>query len=138
MAITYGPDRARFKRVDLNETGTGTTYYVAGGSHEVVMAGTTVTHKTYIRAAAVVIETTSAPASAETIYLLHDHLGSADVITAEDGTVQSRYSFDAWGRRRDVTWAAFFPTAPASLWQTAKTTRGFTGHEHLDEWASCI
>ena len=32
-----------------------------------------------------------------------------------------------------MTWAAFFPTVPASLWQTAKTTRGFTGHEQLDE-----
>jgi YD repeat-containing protein len=26
VAITYGPDRGRFKRVDLNETGTSTTY----------------------------------------------------------------------------------------------------------------
>ena len=133
VAIAYGPDRARFKRVDLNETGASTTYYVAGGSHEVVESGTTVTHKTYIGGAAVVIEVTSAPASTETIYLLHDHLGSTDIITAADGTVQTRYSFDAWGRRRDVTWAAFFPTVPASLWQTAKTTRGFTGHEQLDE-----
>ena len=133
VAIAYGPDRARFKRVDLNETGASTTYYVAGGSHEVVESGTTVTHKTYIGGAAVVIETTSAPASTETVYLLHDHLGSTDVITAADGTVQTRYSFDAWGRRRDVTWAAFFPAVPASLWQTAKTTRGFTGHEELDE-----
>jgi RHS repeat-associated protein len=133
VAITYGPDRGRFKRVDLNETGTSTTYYVAGGSHEVIESGTTVTHKTYIGGAAVVIEVTSAPASTETVYLLHDHLGSTDVITAADGTVQTRNSFDAWGRRRDVTWAAFFPTVPASLWQTAKTTRGFTGHEQLDE-----
>ena len=100
VAITYG--RA--------------TYYVAGGSHEVAEG-------------AVVIETTSAPASTETVYLLHDHLGSTDVITAADGTVQTRYSFDAWGWRRDVAWAAFFPAVPASLWQTAKTTRGFTGYE---------
>ena len=63
IELTYGPDRARFKRVDLNETGTTTTYYVAGGSHEVVESGTTVTHKTYIAGVAVVIETTSAPAS---------------------------------------------------------------------------
>jgi YD repeat-containing protein len=103
VALTYGPGRGRFKRVDLNETGTSTTYYVAGGSHEVIESGTTVTHKTYIGGAAVVIEVTSAPASTETIYLLHDHLGSTDVITAADGTVQTRYSFDAWGRRRDVT-----------------------------------
>jgi hypothetical protein len=64
---------------------------------------------------------------------LHGHLGSTGVITAAAGTVQTCCSFDAWGRRRDVTWAAFFPAVPASLWQTAKTTRGFTGHEQLDE-----
>ena len=98
VAITYGPNRGRFKRVDLNETGTSTTYYMAGGSHEVVESGTTVTHKTYIGGAAVVIETTSAPASHR------DHLPSARPsgldrrITAADGTVQTRNSFDAWGR----------------------------------------
>ena len=48
------------------------------------------------------------------------------------GNVIDRFSFDAWGKRRDVTWAAFFPTAPASLWQNQTVTRGFTGHEQLD------
>jgi RHS repeat-associated protein len=132
IALTYGPDRARFKRVDTNETGTTVTYYVAGGSHEVVESGTTVKHKTYIGGVAVVIETTSTPTASETIYLLHDHLGSTDVITDATGAVQTRYSFDAWGRRRDVTWAAFI-TVPATIWQNGKITRGFTGHEQLDE-----
>ncbi len=113
--LTYGPDRGRFKRVDLNETGTATTYYVAGGSHEVVETGTTVTHKTYIGGVAVVIEVTSTPASSQTVYLLHDHLGSTDVITDASGNVETRYSFDAWGARRNVTWAAYFPTMPAVL-----------------------
>ncbi len=98
-----------------------------------VESGTTVTHKTYIGGAAVVIEVTSTPASSQTIYLLHDHLGSTDVITDASGNVETRYSFDAWGARRNVTWAAYFPTMPAVLWQTALTTRGFTGHEELDE-----
>ncbi len=80
-----------------------------------------------------VIEVTSTPASSQTIYLLHDHLGSTDVITDASGNVETRYSFDAWGARRNVTWAAYFPTMPAVLWQTALTTRGFTGHEELDE-----
>jgi RHS repeat-associated protein len=133
IAITYGPDRARFKRVDVNETGTSTTYYVAGGGHEVVTSGTTVTHKTYIAGIAVVLETTSTPTSTQTIYLLKDHLGSTDVVTDSTGAVQTRYSFDAWGQRRDVTWAAFFPTVPTSLWQTALTTRGYTFHEQLDQ-----
>jgi len=133
IALTYGPDRSRFKRVDTNETGTTVTYYVAGGGHEVVTSGTTVTHKTYIGGAAVVLEVTSTPTSSTTLYLLHDHLGSTDVVTDSSGNVQTRYSFDAWGARRNVTWAAFTGGMPASLWQTAKTTRGYTGHEELDE-----
>ena len=133
IALTYGPDRSRFKRVDQNETGTTTTYYVAGGGHEVVESGTTVTHKTYIGGAAVVLEVTSTPTSSTTLYLLHDHLGSTDAVTDASGNVQTRYSFDAWGARRNVTWAAFTGGMPASLWQTAKTTRGYTGHEELDE-----
>ncbi len=63
--------------------------------HEVVESGTTVTHKTYIGGAAVVIEVTSTPASSQTIYLLHDHLGSTGVITDASGNVETRYSFDA-------------------------------------------
>ena len=31
-----------------------------------------------------------------------------------------------------MTWAAFLPSVPALLWQTALTTRGYTGHEQLD------
>jgi hypothetical protein len=87
VALTYGPNRGRFKRVDLNETGTTVTYYVAGGGHEVVTSGTTVTHKTYIGGAAVVLEVTSTPTSSQTIYLLHDHLGSTDVVTDASGNV---------------------------------------------------
>jgi hypothetical protein len=37
--------------------------------------------KTGIGGAAVVIEVTSTPTSSQTIYLLHDHLGSTGVIT---------------------------------------------------------
>jgi hypothetical protein len=40
---------------------------VAGGSHEVAESGTTVTHKTYIGGAAVVIGITPAPASTGTV-----------------------------------------------------------------------
>lgn len=30
--LAYGPDQALFKRIDVNQTGTTTTYYVAGGA----------------------------------------------------------------------------------------------------------
>ena len=64
--ITYGPDRARFKRVDTNATGTTTTYYAAGGSFEVVVgASGLATQKAYVAGVAVVskIETAPAPAT---------------------------------------------------------------------------
>ncbi|WP_137392521.1 hypothetical protein, partial [Rhodoligotrophos defluvii] len=34
VAITYGPDRARYKRVDTGTTGTVTTLYIGGKAME--------------------------------------------------------------------------------------------------------
>lgn len=60
--ITYGPDRARFKRVDSNETGQTTTHYVAGGSYESVRATSgSVTNKVYVAGVAVVIDRETTP-----------------------------------------------------------------------------
>ncbi|MGE0278874.1 MAG: RHS repeat domain-containing protein [Nitrospiraceae bacterium] len=62
-------------------------------------------------------------------YQLGDHLGSIDTLVDENGVVVERMSFDAHGNRRDAdTWsdAALAPGVPAN------TTRGFTGHEHID------
>jgi len=130
IEIAYGPDRARFKRVDINETGTKTTRYVAGGALEIVAGGGQTVYKTHV-GVAVIIDTIGAQSTTETRYLLKDHLGSTDVILDADGAVVDRMSFDAWGKRREIAWAAFLPV-PASLWQTQLITRGFTGHEQLD------
>ena len=131
IEIAYGPDRARFRRIDRNETGTTTTTYIAGGTHEVIATGTTVKAKTYIAGIAVVTEPVSGGGAADTMYMLRDHLGSTDVVTDATGAVTDRFSFDAWGKRRDVTWAAFL-NVPAAIWQNGRITRGYTGHEQLD------
>jgi RHS repeat-associated protein len=57
-------------------------------------------------------------------YYVHpDHLGSLTLITdATGGTVQ-KCSFDAWGKR------TFIMKDPSLVFD-----RGFTGHEHLDEF----
>jgi len=130
IEIAYGPDRNRFKRVDINETGTKTTRYIAGGALEIVAGGGQTVYKTHV-GVAVIIDAIGAQSTTETRYLLKDHLGSTDVILDADGAVVDRMSFDAWGKRREVAWAAFSPV-PASLWQTQLITRGFTGHEQLD------
>jgi RHS repeat-associated protein len=62
-------------------------------------------------------------------YIHQDHLGSFDVVTDQEARVVERYSFDAWGNRRDPNnWSQ---VDSRSSWLFA---RGFTGHEHLDRF----
>lgn len=65
-----------------------------------------------------------------THYLLKDHLGSLAAIADKNGTVIERYSYDAWGKRRDAdTWDDLDGVTDISY------ARGFTGHEHLELFA---
>jgi len=66
--------------------------------------------------------------TAETRYLLRDHLGSLTVITDELGAVTERLSYDPHGKRRAVDWQASLTPIVS-----AETRRGFTAHEHLEE-----
>ncbi|WP_444838438.1 hypothetical protein [Bradyrhizobium sp.] len=61
-----------------------------------------------------------------TRYFHTDHLGSISVITDENGIVQERLSYDAWGKRR-------FPdgTDDTAGAIASQSTRGFTGQEEL-------
>jgi RHS repeat-associated protein len=61
-------------------------------------------------------------------YVYKDHLGSILALTNESGSIVSRNSFDAWGRPRNPTnWS--YSNVPVSI-----LDRGFTGHEHLEEF----
>ncbi len=64
----------------------------------------------------------------KTRFFTTDHLGSIAVLTDEAGAVTERLSYDAWGKRR-------FPngTDNPSGTITSETTRGYTGHEMIDE-----
>jgi RHS repeat-associated protein len=66
-------------------------------------------------------------------YILRDHLGTITHLTNTSGTVQNRYSFDAWGRRRSpASWEYSLPAQTDLL-----PDRGFTGHEHLS-WFNLV
>ncbi len=59
-------------------------------------------------------------------YVLKDNLGSWTTITDENGEVQQRLNYDAWGNLRNPNyWTGFFSGVPMF-------DRGFTGHEHYD------
>jgi RHS repeat-associated protein len=63
-------------------------------------------------------------------YLLKDHIGSTVGIVDDNGLLVEKYSYDAWGKRRNPqTWMPFEEQP------TFNFKRGFTGHEHLDEFA---
>ncbi len=61
----------------------------------------------------------------------YDALSSVDLITDGYGNIVERRSFDAWGKARKLLWQD--TSDPATLLQLSLSTRGFTGHEHLDE-----
>lgn len=65
------------------------------------------------------------------IYYVHsDHLGSPALITDNTGNEVVRYSFDPWGRQRNpYDWNDYSATDELLY------ARGFTGHEHLTEFA---
>lgn len=64
-----------------------------------------------------------------TKYFLKDHLGSTEVITNNAGQVVERLSYAAFGNRRMAT--SWLSSATPIVAQS--TTRGYTGHEQLDD-----
>jgi RHS repeat-associated protein len=68
-------------------------------------------------------------------YFVHDNLGS--IVTATDATGlgdpahTERDAYDPWGKRRNAN-----GTDDTTCSLTSVTTRGFTGHEHVD--ANCL
>ena len=77
-------------------------------------------------------------------YVYSDHLGSILKLTDGQGNVTAEQNFDAWGKRRKIAdwsavsyaeWLSSLPISGGSgtglpFW----LCRGYTGHEHLDEF----
>ena len=94
------------------------------GNYERVTKNDTVTHLYYIAGGIYVRQTKSAATLKDGMYYVHpDHLGSLAVITDEAGVIKQQCTFDAWGKR------TFTVKDPTLVFD-----RGFTGHEHLDEF----
>jgi len=138
----YGANRARTLKREL-EGGqiARRTHYV--GAVEVVWEGSSppVGAGEYRRMiGGVALATYHAASGVERVRYLHtDHLGSIVAISDENGLIESRTGFDAWGQRRDgADWSQvwqqwLFGITPAwAAHQLEVTPRGYTGHEHVD------
>ena len=128
LCYTYGYDRQRILMEEHVGGLTRTKRYVGNCEFVTESDGTTTAEYclTYLTGptgvyAVVVTE----GGHDKTHYVLKDNLGSWTTITDEDGNVEQRLSYDAWGNLRDPnTWSGSFTGTPMF-------DRGFTGHEHL-------
>ncbi|MBI4946757.1 MAG: hypothetical protein HY840_10205 [Bacteroidetes bacterium] len=133
LNFTYGPDNARKKTDLLFQNTLASTRYFLGDYEKTVDALTGNTSEVhYIScgsglAAMYVVDSTGG----KMYYTYTDHLGSILTVMTEDGVTKYEQNFDAWGNYRDpATWAnTSTPNIPAWLY------RGFTGHEHLLQFA---
>ena len=136
-AFSYGPGRERVVQTRARGAAVTETVYVAGLFERVRETGraTEFVHYVFAGSQRVAIRTVDdAPTPADRLrYLHHDHLGSVDTVTDAAGAVVERLSYDAFGKRRIATGENAW-TDPALAITAVNTPRGFTGHEHLDDF----
>lgn len=130
LSWEYGPERQRVKQT----APAGTTYYYndeASGVFFEKLVGATVTQWSdylFVGGEMIGVHFSRSDATEFTRWYVSDHLGSIAVLTDETGAVAERLSYDAWGKRRFPN-GTDDPTGSIS----STTTRGFTGHEMIDD-----
>ncbi|WP_444897527.1 RHS repeat-associated core domain-containing protein [Microbulbifer sp. SSSA005] len=132
----YGPERKRYLRKDIAKNGQITETRYIGNVEKVTQGGNTEI-KRYLPGGALV---TISSTGRQSRYIHKDHLGSLDVITDSLGQIaedengnRQQFSFDAWGQRRSaLDWGTLL-SSELTGFATEITTRGFTGHEMLDQ-----
>lgn len=133
LTYTYGPDQQR-KISELKNNGTTTKKIIYSGMYEKITIGSKIYEVHYISCGAglVGVAVKENGGTAQLFYVYTDHLGSIVKITNSHGNTVYEQNFDAWGRERnpdDWTYTDNPDTKPEWL------IRGFTAHEHLDEFA---
>lgn len=134
----YDSNRARYKRKDEEGSLTTTTYYV--GNLEVIYKSDTSIVQTRRSIPGGVINYYSNN-SVKYSFIHSDHIGSANTMTDENGKVTSKLAFDPWGKRKLVPYNEWAPGAQGKAAPSlanlsgvlAISTRGFTGHEHINQ-----
>jgi RHS repeat-associated protein len=136
--LTYGIKQQRIKSELKNNGTTQYTRYYASNFEQTINSAGLVTEVTYIEAPTGICAMLVNDNSNMQLYYVHaDHLGSINTLTNSSGGIATfngnllKQSFDAWGRRRNITNWNYdnLNTLPNWLY------RGYTGHEHLYEFS---
>ncbi|MDR0231527.1 MAG: FG-GAP-like repeat-containing protein [Dysgonamonadaceae bacterium] len=122
LEFLYNTDNQRNKTMYYeNNVLNKTMYYVGNYEKEVISGGSTKEYD-YIYTpeglSAIAIKTNG---TCSLYYVNTDHLGSIRVVTKADKSIQAEYYYDAWGKQTVAL-------------GTSITNRGYTGHEHLNEF----
>ncbi|MED5621549.1 RHS repeat domain-containing protein [Ideonella sp. BN130291] len=128
----YGAEHQRVKQISSpapgSASGSLTTFYLSNFEKEINTATGITEYKHYIaaggRTIAVWIDRSNG--TNEWRFLHQDRLGSVVAVSDYNGNVTERMSYDAWGKRRNID-ATDLGATPV-----ARTDRGYTGHEMLD------
>ena len=130
---TYGPEHLRVK--ELHQDGTSLLFFGQGGAephYELQFTSSTVyTYRYYleVNGAAVGMVLQNQASALSTNYFHLDHQGSVIAVSNDAGKVLQKFSYDAWGRRRNAN------GTDATVAITSVVDRGYTGHEELDSVA---
>ena len=142
--FAYGPNGQRYyKKSTWDDAGTlrtEHTYYV--GRFEEVLPGDQPDYssiqKTRVTDSLLHVRTTAAVGGAKVSameYLHRDHLGSVEAVTDAGGASLLVQAYDPLGERRKSDWMGMLSASERQTLadnQPLKTSRGYTGHEHLD------
>lgn len=131
LAYTYRPDYQRVKsELKFNGAVTETKYYAGAYEKQTDNNGTREIH--YVGGGDGLCAMIIREGGTNQFYFVYkDHLGSLLTLTDIGGNIIAEQNFDAWGRKRNpTTWDyVAIPSVPAWLY------RGYTGHEHLEQFA---
>ena len=131
LVFTYGPDYGRKKTISTIDSIEITKYYSGGYEKIITPAGTRELHYIGAYGRLVALYEITDTAQTEMYYVHTDNLGSINCITNANDSIVQETSFSAWGKRRNPSTWVPLDTAPSNL----ITTRGYTGHEHIDEFS---
>ena len=122
------PDQQRVKTVYKDTNNVTLTRYYAGSYEKDTVNGTwKKTHYIMGGTGLVAVFIKWSTGKDSLYYVCKDRQGSIVALVNQIGTVSERYSYDAWGRRRNpANWADYNVPVPRLI------SRGYTGHEHLD------
>ncbi len=140
IEFVYGPGKTRIqsRRYENNSNQISELrHYLPEMGYEAVKIGATEYELHYVplfgNVMAVINKNNAQGGNAvfDLFYVHQDHLGSWLTVTDDAGNVVGEQNFDAWGRRRDPNLWNYSNNQSPLEW----LIRGYTGHEHLDEFS---